>query len=212
MTDQHFPKPGTGKRQMRAVRQRDLINAAIAEISLRGIGDVTVQDIAGRAGVSSGLAHHYFGSKERLLFETMRHLLRRLAAAVADRRQQQSHPRAAISAIISASLSAEQFSRPVVAAWLAFYVHATHQTDCARLLHIYHRRTISNLTYYLVQLIPRAAAVETAHGVAALIDGFYIRGALAPSHTANEISPDAGTITERYVDAALAASLSPSRG
>src|SRR6186713_1447369 len=60
---------------MEPLRRRALIDAAISAIGERGSLDVTMSDIAGRAGVSSALAHHYFGAKGDLLEATMRHLL-----------------------------------------------------------------------------------------------------------------------------------------
>ena len=74
--------PKTG---MEPMRRRALIDAAIAAIGARGSLDVTMSDIASRAGVSSALAHHYFGAKEGLLQATMRQILideiRRMRAA-----------------------------------------------------------------------------------------------------------------------------------
>lgn len=46
------------------MRRKTLISAALREISDRGTLDVTVAEIANRAGVSSALAHHYFGGKD----------------------------------------------------------------------------------------------------------------------------------------------------
>ena len=60
---------------MEPLRRRALIDATISAIGERGSLDVTMSDIAGRAGVSSALAHHYFGAKDDLLQATMRHLL-----------------------------------------------------------------------------------------------------------------------------------------
>jgi len=65
-----------------------------------------------------------------------------------------------------------------VAAWLVFYVQAQQSPDAARLLRVYANRLHSNLVYELQQLVPQAQAHEIAHGVAAMIDGFYIRHAL----------------------------------
>ena len=60
---------------MEPLRRRALIDATISAIGERGSLDVTMSDIAGRAGVSSALAHHYFGAKDDLLQATMRQLL-----------------------------------------------------------------------------------------------------------------------------------------
>ncbi len=61
--------PRTG---MMAIRKDALVNATISEIGRKGSLDVTVSQIAKAAGVSSALAHHYFGSKDHLLLAAMR--------------------------------------------------------------------------------------------------------------------------------------------
>ena len=43
---------------MEPLRRRALIDATVAAIGERGSLDVTMSDIAGRAGVSAALAHH----------------------------------------------------------------------------------------------------------------------------------------------------------
>ena len=51
---------------MEPIRRAALVKATIAEIGEVGTLDVTVSQIAKRAGMSSGLAHHYFGRKEQI--------------------------------------------------------------------------------------------------------------------------------------------------
>ena len=72
----------TARTGMAETRRRALIGAALREISDRGSLDVTVAQIASRAGVSSALAHHYFGAKDDLILATMRHLLAEFGAGV----------------------------------------------------------------------------------------------------------------------------------
>ena len=55
-------------------------DAAIDLFAERGIGPATVRDIAQRAGVSSGLLRHHFGSKEGLRDACDEYALARLAA------------------------------------------------------------------------------------------------------------------------------------
>ena len=85
-----MPKVG-----MEPLRRRALIDATISAIGERGSLDVTMSEIAGRAGVSSALAHHYFGAKDELLQATMRHLLAELNAdtrqALATARVEAAH-------------------------------------------------------------------------------------------------------------------------
>ena len=52
---------------MEPLRRHALVRATVAEIASAGMRDVTVAGIARRAGMSPALAHHYFGSKDRML-------------------------------------------------------------------------------------------------------------------------------------------------
>ena len=167
--------PRTG---MEPVRRRALIDAAVSAIGERGSLDVTMSEIAGRAGVSSALAHHYFGGKDDLLKATMRHLLRELAVESAVALSRAKTPRERISAVVEVSFSPTQFASDIVAAWLAFYVAAQHSQDLRRLLRVYARRLHTNLMSGFAPLLEPAEADRAAEGVAALIDGLYIRRAL----------------------------------
>jgi TetR/AcrR family transcriptional regulator, transcriptional repressor of bet genes len=162
---------------MEPLRRRALIDAAIDAIGERGSLDVTMSDIAGRAGVSAALAHHYFGGKEDLLFATMRHILSELGR---DLRQavEGLDGMERVRAIIAVNFSQKQFRREIIAAWLAFYVEAQRTPSLRRLLRVYARRLHSNLAFALKPLMPAAEAERTAEGIAALIDGLYIRRAL----------------------------------
>lgn len=168
-----MPKVG-----MEPVRRRALIDAAISAIGERGSLDVTMSDIAGRAGVSSALAHHYFGAKEGLLQATMRHLLTELGRDVRAALSDAQDPRSRVAAIIRVNFSETQFQAETIAAWLTFYVAAQHSAELRRLLRIYARRLHSNLMSGLAPLTSRAEAERTAEAIAALIDGLYIRRAL----------------------------------
>lgn len=163
---------------MEPVRRRALIDAAILAIGERGSLDVTMSDIAGRAGVSAALAHHYFGAKEDLLRETMRHLLRALATETVAAMRAAPTAGERVRAVIRVNISDSQFRPEVVAAWLAFYVEAQRSAAMQRLLRVYARRLHSNLMSGLRPLLPDHEATRAAEGVAALIDGLYIRRAL----------------------------------
>ncbi len=181
-------------------RRRALIGAALREISDRGSLDVTVAQIAARAGVSTALAHHYFGAKEDLILATMRHLLADFAAGAVAELRRANGPRARLSAIVRASFAPEQFHRATISAWLTFYAKALSAPGAARLLGVYQRRLRSNLMHELRALLPRDEAGGVADGIGALIDGVYLREALAGLPT----SPQAAiALVEDYVDRAL---------
>ena len=168
-----MPKVG-----MEPLRRRALIDATISAIGERGSLDVTMSEIAGRAGVSSALAHHYFGAKDELLQATMRYLLAELNADTRHALAAARTPHQRVSAIIAVNFSDKQFQPETIAAWLAFYVEAQKSQALRRLLRIYAHRLHSNLMSGLTSLMPRPGADQTAEGIAALIDGLYIRRAL----------------------------------
>src|SRR5690606_38227182 len=152
------------------LRKQELIAAAISAIHARGSLDVTIRDIAARAGVSQGLAHHYFGSKDRLITSAMRYLLEQYSAQVRQRLRRAGSPRERISAIVRASLGDDQFHPEVVSAWLVFYVHAQVSGDARKLLSLYTGRLRSNLVHALRPLSGERALM-IAEGIGALIDG-----------------------------------------
>lgn len=168
-----MPKMG-----MEPLRRRSLIDATVAAIGEHGSLDVTMSQIAGRAGVSSALAHHYFGAKDDLLRATMRSLLADLGRELRSALHRAATPRERLSAIVAVNFSAHQFGEEVVAAWLAFYVEAQRSPEMRRLLTVYARRLHSNLTAALTEVMPRSEAIHAAEGIAAMIDGLYIRRAL----------------------------------
>jgi TetR/AcrR family transcriptional repressor of bet genes len=164
---------------MEPLRRKALIAAAIDAIHDRGMGQVTMGEIARRAGVSAALAHHYFGGKDQLLLATMRHLLSELSDGIQARLAGADAPRARISAVIRGNFDDEQFRPAVISAWLAFYVQAQTDPDARRLLHVYTRRLESNLLHALRELTSREHALKVAETAASLIDGLWIRRSLA---------------------------------
>lgn len=195
-----MPKVG-----MEAERRRSLIHATVDAIHERGYSDVTMAQIAKRAGVSGGLVHHYFGSKDQLLAATMRHLLAELGREIRDGLAQASTPRARISAIIAGNFAVDQFQPAVIAAWLAFYVQSRTTAANSRLLKVYAARLASNLTYNLKAFMPRDEALQVAEGTASMIDGVWIRQALNGAHTDRKA---AIAMVENYVETQIAAQAS----
>ena len=166
------------KRGMEPIRRAALVKATIDAVGQAGSLDVTVAQIARRAGMSTALAHHYFGTKERMFLAAMRHILTLYGAEVRGALAAAEGPRARLVGVIRANFSASNFRREVISAWLNFYVLAQTMPEARRLLRVYQGRLRTNLVHDLRALVgPRAEAV--AGGVGAMIDGVYIRAALS---------------------------------
>ena len=190
-----MPKVG-----MEPIRRKALVDATLRAIGDHGSLDVTMSEIARQAGVSPALAHHYFGSKELLLLETMRSLLRQLRADAVAGLSGASTPRARLSAIIRISFNANQFAPETIAAWLAFYVESQRSEETRRLLVVYASRLHSNLLSALKALVPAPDAARIAEGTAAMIDGLYIRQGLRSAPISIEASV---ALTEDYINTQL---------
>jgi TetR/AcrR family transcriptional regulator, transcriptional repressor of bet genes len=162
------------------IRKAALINAAIYEVGQAGSLDVTVAQIARRAGMSPALAHHYFGSKEQIFLAAMRYILRTYGRSVLDALPGRG-PRGRLDAIVQASFAPQNFQRETVSAWLNFYALSFVNKDAARLLRIYHRRLRSNLVAALRSHTDHPE--QTAETLGALIDGVYLRAVLTPGPT-----------------------------
>ncbi len=167
-----MPKVG-----MEPIRKAALVKATIVEIGRAGSLDVTVSQIAKRAGMSSALAHHYFGSKEEIFLAAMRHILSLYGAEVRGALHLADGPKDRLQAILHASFSPANFRREAVGAWLNFWVMAQTVPEAKRLVAVYQRRLKSNL---LAALRPLAGerADSVAEGLGALIDGLYLREVL----------------------------------
>lgn len=181
-------------------RRRDLVEATIREIGNSGSLDVTVGQIARRAGVSSALAFHYFGDKDGLLLAAMRSILSEYRVEVRAALRSADGPVARLGALVEASFAQPNFQHATIAAWLNFYVLALTDPAARRLLTVYQRRLRSNLLADLRPLTG-ARAPDIAERLAGLIDGMYLRAALDPGR------PD-GAAAARHLRAAIAQELS----
>lgn len=162
---------------MEPIRREALVKATIAEIGARGSLDVTVGAIAKRAGMSSALAHHYFGGKEQIFLAAMRHTLSLYGAQVRGALAMAHTPQERVEAVVRASFASSNFRPEVIAAWLNFYVLAQTVPDAKRLLTIYQTRMRSNFVHDLRKILPDRATL-VAERLAGLIDGIYLRQSL----------------------------------
>lgn len=185
-----MPKVGTEPK-----RRAALVEATIQEIGETGSLDVTVAQIARRAGMSSALAHHYFGSKDEIFLAAMRHILGDFGAHIRSKLAAAKNPRARVQAVIQASFDEAHFAPHIIAAWMAFYMRAQSDARTARLLAIYHARMRSNLVHDLRPLTRDAEALADTLG--ALIDGLYIRHALAGPADGARAEAQATAVLER---------------
>jgi len=167
-----MPKLGMGP-----IRKAQLIQATFECIHKYGFSGTTIAKVSKQAGVSAGIISHYFGGKDGLLEATMRDLLKSLNKAASDESRSIRDPKERIVAIINANFAEEQVTGAAVTVWLAFWGQALHVPALARLQRANLQRLQSNLRYWLGQLLSKEEASFVAEGLAAMIDGIWLRGA-----------------------------------
>ncbi|NQD94571.1 transcriptional regulator BetI [Pseudomonas sp. CrR25] len=171
-----MPKVG-----MQPIRRSQLIAATLEAVDQVGMSDASIAYIARLAGVSNGIISHYFQDKNGLLEATMRHLMLALSNAVHERRAalRDNSPRAQLRAIVDGNFDDSQVNGPAMKTWLAFWASSMHQPSLRRLQRVNDHRLDSNLCCQFRRVLPLAEARAAARGLAALIDGLWLRGALS---------------------------------
>lgn len=165
---------------MEEIRRRQLIEATIASIHEIGFAESSLSRISARAGVSTGIVHHYFEDKADLLEATLRQLGASLRQSVVRRLKQAKSPIERLLAVIDGNIGPDQFTPQGVSAWLAFWALVPTNSRLARVQHIIISRLHDNLVHALRQM-GRLDAVDMARAIAALIDGLWLRAAVAKS-------------------------------
>ncbi len=167
------------KKGVEPVRREQLIRATFQTIDEIGMADATVATIARKAGLSSGIVAHYFGDKDGLLNAAMRQILRELKAAVARYRDAASgDARSQLRAIVDGNFDDSQTNGTAMRVWLTFWAASMHQPELARLQRANDQRLFSNLCHQFNRQLPHAQARLSARGLAAMIDGLWLRGSL----------------------------------
>ncbi|EFM4945279.1 transcriptional repressor BetI [Escherichia coli] len=163
---------------MQSIRRRQLIDATLEAINEVGMHDATIAQIARRAGVSTGIISHYFRDKNGLLEATMRDITSQLRDAVLNRLHAlpQGSAEQRLQAIVDGNFDETQVSNAAMKAWLAFWASSMHQPMLYRLQQVSSRRLLSNLVSEFHRELPPQ---EAGYGLAALIDGLWLRAALS---------------------------------
>ncbi|PHM29766.1 transcriptional regulator BetI [Xenorhabdus budapestensis] len=187
---------------IQSIRKQQLIDATLAVINEVGMQEASIAQIARKAGVSNGIISHYFKDKNRLLEAAMRHLLYQLKMAVARRLRllNNATPAQRLTAIVEGNFDASQINNAAMKTWLAFWASSMHQPNLYRLQQVNERRLYSNICVEFRRTLPKREAQLAAQGLAALIDGIWLRSALSSKPFDIE---SAFTITIDYIEQKL---------
>lgn len=163
------------------VRREEIVNAAYDVIFEVGLSNTTMAQIAKKAQLSVGIVSHYFGDKQGLINACMLEMLNVLRRKTAQYKAEvnELQPENMIKAIIDSNFDISQVNQRAMRIWLDFWSASMHMPELSRLQRINDQRLYSNLKFHFLELMPKDQASIAARGLAALIDGLWLRGSLS---------------------------------
>ena len=176
----------TGRKASKEVRRRQLIEATIDVLAKRGFADLTLADVADRAGLSRGIVNFHFVSKDKLLVETLRHMAQVYHA----------HWRAAVDgagpsaadrlwALVTADFDSAVCNRKNIAAWVVLRAEAKsrplYRSICGSHDEAF-QNTLAKLISDLVaqDKLPHDPQ-QLALGLDSLLEGLWLQVMMQPS-------------------------------
>ena len=172
-----------------ALDRREQLIAAAARVLVRdGSAGMRVRDVAVEAGVSTGIVHYYFGSKDEILVDALRWAIGKPAERFAELRRDGDHLRV-LATLLEVSLPHPGVLFDEYVLWLELWTAVTHdpalQPLCEELAADYREE--------LVKLVregtsagafhPVAAPDEVAERISAMVDGLCFRSVVGYSWT-----------------------------
>ena len=87
-------------KQIASYRKRQITRAAYEIIAEKGYYNFTMMDIAKKAGVSSGLIHHYFKDKENMLVTLLREMQQNVRSSLERALEREADPKVKLGIFI----------------------------------------------------------------------------------------------------------------
>ena len=169
------------RRRIRDIRHDELINATITAVAARGYAAVTMAEIAAGAGSTAASINYYFGSKEKLMEATMRHLLSELRGAIVERFADAETPRERLHAIIEANFDDRLFTTERCSVWMQFWAFAPYSQSLSRLHRINRSRVQSHFRAELRHLLPEARRETVRETLQSYMDGVWLEASQSDS-------------------------------
>ena len=184
---QSLKKPRTKRRTAsKEVRQDQLIKATIRSIARHGLSETTIATVAREAGLSQGIINLHFKSKERLLEETLGHIVDEYRSAwykVMNSSGQTAAEK--LAALAAVDFDKQICQRNKLAVWFAFWGESrsrlTYRKICAESSREY-KQLLTGLCEELIkQGNFKVQAQHVAIGLLAMNSGLWLDMLISPS-------------------------------
>lgn len=139
-----------------------IMHSALEEMGANGLSGLTTKGISQRANLSTGIIHHYFDTKENLVYAAYVYLVRDLHQSSLAIFRSEPDPKKRLQAMIRMNFSSVHISPEARDVWPQFWAQAAHEPRAARLLRVYYRRFQTNLTHDFRALLGNRARAQTA--------------------------------------------------
>lgn len=172
-----------------ALDRREQLIAAAARVLVRdGSAGIRVRDVAVEAGVSTGIVHYYFGSKDEILVDALRWAIGKPAERFAEMRRDGDHLRV-LATLLEVSLPHPGVLFDEYVLWLELWTAVTHdaalQPLCEELAADYREELVKLVQEGTAEgaFHPIAAPDEVAERISAMVDGLCFRSVVGYSWT-----------------------------
>lgn len=168
------------------VRQGQLIKATIRSIARHGLSETTIATVAREAGLSQGIINLHFKSKERLLEETLGHIVTEYRAAWYKAMDSSDDTAAQkLAALAAVDFDKKICQRNKLAVWFAFWGESrsrvTYRKICAESSREY-KRVLTGLCEDIIeQGNYKIQARHVAIGLLAVNSGLWLDMLISPS-------------------------------
>jgi len=166
-------------------RRRALLKAAFREVAERGFSQVTLEDIAMRAGVSKGVTLYYFDSKEDLFRELFGWLIDSIHARMRDAVEAVDDPIEKVKALVALIFPSPSRNRAFFRAYIDFCGLAARREPFRQIGHRFYAGCREIDQAIVEEGMRRIAFVrrdpgETASTVRAIFDGLMLQWLAEP--------------------------------
>ncbi|MCX6005380.1 MAG: TetR/AcrR family transcriptional regulator [Chloroflexi bacterium] len=158
-------------RQIASVRKKQITRAAYEVIAEKGYYNFTMMDIAKRAGVSSGLIHHYFKDKENMLVTLLREMQQDIRAKLEKATEHIKDPRQKLDIFMNQAFDLVESDREYVYVIFDFLTQIKYNDRMKRILTKLYRGYRDSCEAIVKEGIEKGAFKKTtdAHFIATLV-------------------------------------------
>jgi TetR/AcrR family transcriptional repressor of bet genes len=189
---QAITKPRTKRRTAsKEERQVQLIKATIRSIARHGLSVTTIATVAKEAGLSQGIINLHFQSKERLLEETLNHIVNEYRTAWYKALQTSGETASEkLTALAAVDFEKRICQRNKLAVWFAFWGESRSRLTYRKMCSESSREYTQMLTLLCEDIIKqgdyKVQAQHVATGLLAMNGGLWLDMLISPAEMSRE--------------------------